>query len=98
MSNPSLARALNYELKAQDEDNREKVHRQRPDPDSVTITPSQAEGDRETVERDLGDEGDDNFGKQGGGQGQEQPTPSQAEGDRAEIERDLREKNSSGHA
>ena len=75
MSNPSLKRS-------EGEENREKVHRQRPDADDVTITPSQAEGDRETIERDLGDPGDDNFGKQGGGQGQVQPTPSQAEGER----------------
>ncbi len=94
MSNPSLARAMNYEFKAQGDENREKVHRERPDVDDVTITPSQAEGDRDTVERDLGDPGDDNFGREGGGQGQRQPTPSQAEGDRAEIERDLREKSS----
>ncbi|MGE5602799.1 MAG: hypothetical protein ACM30E_07095 [Nitrososphaerales archaeon] len=98
MSNPSLQRALNYEFRAQEDENREKVHRNRPDPDDVTITPSQAEGDRDTVEADTGDPGDDNFGREGGGQGQVQPTPSQAEGDRAEIERDLREKNRGGHA
>ncbi len=93
MSNPSLQRALNYELRAQDEENRDKVHRNRPDADDVTITPSQAEGDRDTVEADEGDPGDDTFGRESGGQGQVQPTPSQAEGDRKEIDRDLREKN-----
>jgi hypothetical protein len=102
MSNPSLQRALGYEFQAQSEENREKVHRERPDVDDVTITPSQAEGDRETVERDLGDPGDDNFGHrgagEGGGQGEVQPTPSQAEGDREEIDRDLREKDQGGHA
>lgn len=91
MSNPNLKRA-------QEEENREKVHRQRPDADDVTITPSQAEGDRETVERDLGDPGDDNFGREGGGQGDVQPTPSQAEGERDTVERDLREKKNAGRA
>jgi hypothetical protein len=97
MSNPSLQRALSYEFRSQAEEDRDKLHRNRPDVDDVTITPSQAEGDRETVERDLGDPGDDNFGREGGGQGERQPTPSQAEGDRQEIERDLREKDHGGH-
>jgi hypothetical protein len=82
MSNPSLKRALEYEFEASNEENREKVHRRRPDVDDVTITPSQAEGDRDTVERNLGESGDDNFGREGGGQGEVQPTPSQAEGER----------------
>ena len=86
MSNPSLKRALDYEFRAQSDENREKVHRQRPDLDDVTITPSQAEGDRTTIERDLGDGGDDNFGREGGGQGEIQPTPSQAEGDRDTVD------------
>ena len=102
MSNPSLQRALEYEFEAKGDENREKVHRQRPDADDVTITPSQAEGDRETVERDLGDGGDDNFGDrgagEGGGQGDVQPTPSQAEGERDTVERDLREKKNAGRA
>ena len=97
MSNPSLQRALGYEFRSQEEDNRDSAYRNRLDDDDVTVTPSQAEGDRGTVERDLGDPGDDNFGHrgagEGGGQGRRQPTPSQAEGDREEIERDLREKN-----
>ena len=84
MSTPSLRRALENEAGAKKEENREKTHRQRPDAGDVTITPSQAEGDRETIERSLGDPGDDNFGRQGGGQGQVQPTPSQAEGERDE--------------
>ncbi len=92
MSNPSLQRAMEFESRWQAKEDGGKVHREAPDAGSVTITPSQAEGDRETVERDLGDPGDDNFGRQGGGQGQRQPSPSQAEGDRGEIERDLREK------
>jgi NACalpha-BTF3-like transcription factor len=82
MSNPSLKRALEVEFQASNEENRDKVHRQRPDVDDVTITPSQAEGDRETIERSLGEGGDDNLGREGGGQGQVQPTPSQAEGER----------------
>jgi hypothetical protein len=98
MSNPSLQRALGYEFRAQEDENRDKARRNQPDGDDVTVTPSQAEGDRETVEADEGDPGDDNFGLQGGGQGQVQPTPSQAEGDRQEIERDLREKDRGGHA
>lgn len=101
MSNPSLQWALNYERRAQWGENRPQAHRPQVDADDVTITPSQAEGDRETIERDLGDPGDDNFGRSGagagGGQGQRQPIPSQAEGDREEIERDLRDKNSGGH-
>ncbi len=92
MSNPSLQRALQYEFRAQDDEDVEKAQRDLPDGDKVTVTPSQAEGDRGTVERDLGDPGDENFGKEGGGKGQVQPTPSQAEGDRGEINRDLREK------
>ncbi len=63
-------------------------------------TPSQAEGDRETIERDLAEK----FGSQGaqsgeqryatgqGGQGDPVNTPSQAEGSRGEIDEDLREK------
>lgn len=94
MSTPSLKKAKELEQEA----NRNKALRERSDADDVTITPSQAEGDRETVERDTGDPGDDNFGRQGGGQGQRQPTPSQAEGDRKEIERDIREKDQGGHA
>ncbi len=54
-------------------------------------TPSQAEGDRETVEQDLAGK----FGQGGkpvAGGGQRETTPSQAEGDRETVERDLREK------
>jgi hypothetical protein len=98
MSNPSLRSAVEYELRADGGENRDKTHRERPDGDDVTITPSQAEGDRETIERDLGDPGDDNFGRQGGGQGERQPTPSQAEGDRETVEEDLREKSRAGKA
>lgn len=86
MSTPSLQRTQKYVTRLLAEENREKVHRERPDVDDVTITPSQAEGDRETVERDLGDPGDDNFGREGGGQGRRQPTPSQAEGEREQPE------------
>jgi hypothetical protein len=86
MSNPSLKRALKYAFRAESQENRGKVHRQRPDADDVTITPSQAEGDRETVERSLGEDGDDNFGREGGGQGEVHPTPSQAEGEREKTE------------
>lgn len=98
MSTPSLQRTLSYVTRMLAEENRDKVHGERPDVDDVTITPSQAEGDRETIERSLGDEGDDNFGREGGGQGQHQPTPSQAEGDREATERNLRKKNSGGRA
>ena len=52
MSNPSLQRALGYELVSQEDENRDKVHRNRSDLEDVSITPSQAEGDRETFERD----------------------------------------------
>ncbi len=92
MSNPSLQRALQYEFRAQEDEDAVGAGPGKREGDDVTVTPSQAEGDRGTVERDLGDPGDENFGKEGGGKGQVQPTPSQAEGDRKEIDRDLREK------
>ena len=43
MSNPSLQRALGYELVSQEDENRDKVHRNRSDLEDVSITPSQAE-------------------------------------------------------
>jgi hypothetical protein len=98
MSNPSLQRALEYDFRAQGDEGLEKAQRDRPEGDDVTVTPSQAEGDRDTVEEDEGDPGDDNFGRESGGQGLVQPTPSQAEGDRQEINRDLREKDKGGKA
>ena len=97
MSTPSLQTALKYDFSLPEEKNRDKVHRDRPDVDNVTITPSQAEGDRETIERDLGDPETTTSAVQGGGQGERQPMPSQAEGDRETVERDLRETNSGGH-
>lgn len=96
MSNPSLQRALQYEFGTQNDENRVGAGPNQFDGEDVTVTPSQAEGDRDTIEADLGDPGDDNFGRLGGGQGQVQPTPSQAEGDREQIERDLRERDHSG--
>ncbi len=59
--------------------------------DPSRATPSQAEGDRETVEQDLAQKFDQS-GKPIAGGGQTETTPSQAEGDREAIERDLREK------
>lgn len=94
MSTPNLKR---YELRAQAAENRQGPDREQPGGDDVTVTPSQAEGNRETIERDLGDAGDDNFGRESGGQGQVQPTPSQAEGDRQTVERDLRKKRRDDH-
>lgn len=76
----------------------ESEHRYAPDTGMAHPTPSQAEGDRETIEQDLEQ-------KEGGQGGQERYsagtsqdpddvtyTPSQAEGDRETIERDLEEK------
>jgi hypothetical protein len=62
--------------------------------EDVTITPSQAEGDRETAEEALGEGGKRKGRPDTGhaGQGQVTPTPSQAEGDRESIERSLKEK------
>ncbi len=54
-------------------------------------TPSQAEGDRETVEQDLLEKSG-RGGKPIAGGGEPLSTPSQAEGDRETIERDLKEK------
>jgi hypothetical protein len=55
------------------------------------LTPSQAEGDRETVEQDLAAKSG-RGGKPMAGGGEPQTTPSQAEGDRETIERDLNER------
>lgn len=57
-----------------------------------TMTPSQAEGDRETVEESLGEDESGRGDAWKGGQGDMTPTPSQAEGEREKIERDLEEK------
>lgn len=54
---------------------------QRAGDDEPRETPSQAEGDRATVERSLGE-----------GQGDMVYTPSQAEGDRETVERNLEKK------
>ncbi len=59
--------------------------------DPSRATPSQAEGDRETVEQDLAQKAGEG-GKPVAGGGQLETTPSQAEGDRETVERDLREK------
>ncbi len=54
-------------------------------------TPSQAEGDRETVEQDLREMSGQSARPVAGG-GELESTPSQAEGDRETIERDIEEK------
>jgi hypothetical protein len=53
-----------------------------------TGKPSQAEGDRTTVEQDLGEQASSSQRPTPGVSGK----PSQAEGDRATVEQDLREK------
>lgn len=60
-------------------------------------TPSQAEGDRDTIEQDVAEKLDgaqpgERYATGGGGQGDLVITPSQAEGDRDVVEEDLREK------
>jgi hypothetical protein len=60
-------------------------------------TPSQAEGDRDTIEADLaqkfgGEGADERYDTGAGGQGDPVNTPSQAEGNRGEIDEDLRER------
>jgi hypothetical protein len=55
-------------------------------------TPSQAEGDRETVERDLNEKQGQRPATRNDGQDDVVYTPSQAEGDRGTVERDLQEK------
>ncbi len=67
-----------------------------PDPkteqnERLQSTPSQAEGDRETVEQDLRERFEQG-GKPVAGGGDPISTPSQAEGDRDTIDRDLEEK------
>ncbi len=55
------------------------------DPGETRETPSQAEGDRGTIERDLEEKGLDKGSREdpgGGGQGDAVNTPSQAEGER----------------
>ncbi len=59
--------------------------------EDVRLTPSPAEGDRETVEQDLAAKSG-RGGRPIAGGGQPETTPSQAEGDREMIERDLKEK------
>jgi hypothetical protein len=53
--------------------------------------PSQAEGDRETVEQDLNDRTNQQAGHAASGQREDlkPPRPSQAEGDRETVEQDL---------
>jgi hypothetical protein len=60
--------------------------------DDPRPTPSQAEGDRETVERSLGEEHGNRAQTRDDGQGDMVHTPSQAEGDRETVERNLEEK------
>jgi hypothetical protein len=60
-------------------------------------TPSQAEGDRESIEQDLAEKLDgaqpgSHYATGGDGQGDIVTTPSQAEGERGEVDEDLREK------
>ncbi len=66
-------------------------------------TPSQAEGDRDTIDADLEQKlgyaepsgGQPRYATGTGGQGDEVNTPSQAEGNRGEIDEDLTEKGES---
>ena len=61
--------------------------------------PSQAEGDRETVEQSLGEQESNWAQPAGGGAGapvDPMAQPSQAEGDRETVEEDLREKGVEG--
>ena len=61
--------------------------------------PSQAEGDRETVEQALGEQESNWARPAGAGQGaapDPAAQPSQAEGDRETVEEDLREKGVEG--
>ncbi len=60
-------------------------------------TPSQAEGDRDTVEADIAEKlgnqpPGSHYATGTGGQGDTVTTPSQAEGNRGEIDEDLQEK------
>ncbi len=57
----------------------------------IRPTPSQAEGDRETVEQDLREKAGQGAKPVAGG-GEPLSTPSQAEGDRETVERDIEEK------
>jgi hypothetical protein len=65
------------------------------DEGDMQFTPSQAEGDRDTIEGDLarndvgGDRDNTQYSTGEGGQGDQLFTPSQAEGDRDTIEGDL---------
>ena len=56
--------------------------------------PSQAEGDRETIERSLGERGEQRDTTRQRASDSPPGKPSQAEGDRETVEEDLREKGS----
>jgi hypothetical protein len=53
MSTPSLKRAQGYQYDGQQNEDRDEVTYQASAAGDMTITPSQAEGDREAIERDL---------------------------------------------
>jgi hypothetical protein len=72
-------------------------HRLPDDDDAWRGTPSQAEGDRDTIEQDLaekleGAQPSERYATGRGGEGDVVTTPSQAEGERNEVDEDLREK------